>query len=211
MAKRAARRVGLALGLLALALASPPRVARAQDDPDLARLASGQSQKTNWEPPGTGQRYGHADVLVHAPLAVVHKAVLDFGHYKDLVPDKFHNARVIGKEEGGTDVYMQVPIMHGMVNLWQVMRFRDLKPLARGWGIVEGFFVKGNLRTANAVWTLHAVNDDYTLLKFDLLLALSIPAPQSAIDEELRDAAMQAVDAIRDRAQGTPGPVAFKP
>jgi hypothetical protein len=188
-----------ALGIAALSLVAP--AVRAQQDDDLAALASGQSRKTNWQPPGLADRYGHAEVLVHAPIGVVHKAVLDYGHYKDLVPDKFHNARVIGKEDGGTDVYMQVPIMHGMITLWQVMRWRDLKPLATGWAIVEGWFVKGNIKNANAAWTMHAIDDEHTVLKFDLLMVLNMPAPQAAIDEELRDAAMQAVDAIRDRAQ----------
>jgi hypothetical protein len=196
--------------IVALGLACP-RPALAEEDADLVRLKTGQSQRWNWEPPGLHDRYGHAEVLVHAPIGVVHKAVLDFGKYKELVPDKFHNARVIGKEDGGTDVYMQVPIMHGMVTLWQVMRWRDLKPLARGWAAVEGFYVKGNLRTANAAWTMHAIDESYTVLKFDLLLSLNLPAPQAAVDEELRDAAVQAVDAIRDRAQGTPGPVAYAP
>jgi hypothetical protein len=30
----------------------------------------------------------------------------------------------------------------------------------------------------------------------------TIPAPQAAVDEELRDSALKAVDAIHDRAQG---------
>jgi hypothetical protein len=183
--------------------------ARADADPDVTRLADGHSQKKNWVPPSATERYGHSDVLVHASLAAVKKQVLDFGHYKDLVPDKFHNARVIGKDEGGTDVYLQVPIMRGLITLWEVMRFRDLQPLASGWAIVEGFFVKGNLKTANTTWTMHAIDDTTTLLSLDLLIVPLVPAPQANVDEELRDAAMQAVDAIRDHAQAAPGPVAY--
>jgi hypothetical protein len=36
-----------------------------------------------------------------------------------------------------------------------------------------------------------------------MLLKPGLPAPQSAIDEELRDSARYAVDSIHDRAQGT--------
>ena len=207
MSSRAAR---FAVGLVVLAVSALAVTdARADDDPDLTRLATGQSQKWNWAPPSVGDRYGHAEVLVHAPIGIVHKAVLDFGKYKDLVPDRFHNARIIGKDEGGTDVYMQVPIMHGMVNLWQVMRFRDLKPTDQGWALVEGWYVKGNLKGANAAWTLHAIDENYTVLKFDLLLTLNLPAPQNLVDEELRDAAEQAVNGIRDRTQGVAGAVAY--
>lgn len=202
-----------ALSLAAVALVASPLLAngdaRADVDPDVVRLADGHSQKKNWVPPSATERYGHSDVLVHAPLAAVKKQVLDFGHYKDLVPDKFHNARIIGKDAGGTDVYLQVPIMRGLVVLWEVMRFHDLQPLAPGWAIVEGFFVKGNLKTANTTWTMHAVDESTTLLELDLLIVPLVPAPPSLVDEELRDAAMQAVDAIRDRAQGTPGPVVY--
>ncbi len=201
-----ARRAALAFAACALFVHAD---ARADVDPNVARLADGHSQKNNWVPPSATERYGHSDVLVHAPLAAVKKQVLDFAHYKDLVPDKFHNARVIGKDAGGTDVYMQVPIMRGLITLWEVMRFRDLQPIASGWAIVEGFYVKGNLKTANTTWTMHAVDETTTLLELDLLIVPLVPAPQSAVDEELRDAAMQAVDAIRDRAQGTPGPVAY--
>jgi hypothetical protein len=194
--------------LFALWLSAPAVSADAPDAgvSDVARLADGRSQRSNWQPPGTDQRYGHAEVLVHAPLAAVHAAVRDYGRYKDLVPSKFNNARVVAKEDGATDVYMQVPIMHGMVTLWQVMRFRDLGPLAPGWAMVEGWFVRGNLKGGNVAWTLHAIDPEYTLLAVDLLIVPNVPAPQMLIDEELRDAAAQAVEGIRDRTQPSPGP-----
>jgi hypothetical protein len=181
----------------------------AEPDPDMKRLADGKSVKWNWEPPGTHARYGHAEVLVHAPFPSVRRQVLDYAHYKDLVPEKFHNARIVGKEGAMTEVYMQVPIMHGMVTLWDVMKFTELKPVAPDWSIVEGWLVKGNVKDANAVWTVHRIDDEFTVLKFDLLIVPTIPAPQSALDEELRDAAMDAINAMHDRAQGSNLPVAY--
>jgi hypothetical protein len=206
-------RFALALFASALAFGATTTLdvsrALAEDDPDLARLADGVSRKENWQPPGTTQRYGHAEVLVHAPLAAVKKVVLDYAHYKDLVPNKFHTSRLVAKENGATDVYLQVPIMHGMITLWDVMRFRELTPVAPGWAMVEGWLVRGNVKEANVAWTMHAIDDEYTVLKFDLLILPSMPAPQSAIDEELRDAAMDAIDAVRDKAQGAPGAQAY--
>ena len=64
---------------------------------------------------------------------------------------------------------------------------------------------KGNVDDMDVLWTLRALGGEWTLLKFDLLLKPGIPAPQSAIDEELRDSAMYAVDAVHDRAQGCIG------
>jgi hypothetical protein len=75
--------------------------------------------------------------------------------------------------------------------------------------MVEGWLVKGNVKTANAAFTVHRVDDNFTILKFDLLILPNVPAPQVAIDEELRDAAMDAVNAIHDRAQGNKNVVPY--
>jgi len=176
---------------------------------DLARLADGRAQRSNWQPPGVADRYGRGEVLVHAPLAAVHKAVLDYGRYKDLVPNKFHVARVLGREGDATDVYMQLPILHGLVTLWQVMRFRDVKPLAPGWAIVQGWSIRGNLKAGNIAWTMHAIDGEHTVLTCDLLILPNMPAPQAMVDEELRDAAAVAVEGIRDVAQEAPGPAPY--
>ncbi len=88
-----------------------------------------------------------------------------------------------------------------MITLWQVFRFQEVKPLARGWAIVEGWYVKGNIGRGNAAWTLHAIDDERTLVTFDLLVLPNVPLPQSLLDQGLRNAAGQAVEAIRARAQ----------
>jgi hypothetical protein len=207
-----------ALAAVVVAMVPAPR-ARAQGapdpasavDPDLARLASGQSQRSNWQPPGTGDRYGHAEVLVAAPSAQLRKMVLDFAHYREMTGGKFHVSRVIGKEAGGTDVYFQIPVLDGMIMLWQVFRFQELKPLAPGWTMIEGWYVKGNIGRGNAAWTLHAVDDMHTVLKFDLLVVPNVPLPQSLLDDGLRNAAAEAVESVRDRAQEHPGPVPYAP
>jgi hypothetical protein len=193
------------LAALGLVLATSARSDAAPgEDPEAARIRdTGHSLKWNWTPPGRTDRFGHAEVLINAPLASVRSVITDFGHYKDLVPEKFHNARVIAKENGTTDLYMQVPIMHGVVTLWDVLRFGPVRTIGPNTEQLEGRYVKGNIKDANIVLTIRSIEPNWTLLKFDLLLLPNIPAPQSAIDEELRDAARQGVDAIHDRAQGT--------
>ncbi len=205
------------LGALAVAFAlgAAPSSAHADErDPDADRIAAaGHSLKWNWTPPGHSDRYGHAETLIHAPLAAVRAHVLDFGHYKDFVPDKFKISRVVGHgPDGSADVYIQIAVMHGLVLLWDVTRFAPTRKLEPGMEVVEGRMVsgKGNVDDVNVVWTLRALDNEWTLLKFDLLLKPGLPAPQSAIDEELRDSAMNAVDAIHDRAQGTPGIAAWR-
>ncbi len=202
-----------ALGILG-ALSTVSAGGRADDrDAEAARIAAaGHSLKWNWTPPGHSARYGHAETLIRAPLPAVRAQVLDFGHYKDFVPDKFKISRVIGHgPDGSADVYIQIAVMHGMVLLWDVTRFAPARRLEPGLEVVEGRMVsgKGNVEDLDVVWTLRAVDGQWTLLKCDLLLKPGLPAPQSAIDEELRDSAMNAVDAIHDRAQGTQGIAAW--
>lgn len=202
--RRTYRTLPRLLALGAVGLLAVPTAAQADGtDAEASRIATaGHSLKWNWVPPGKSDRFGHAEVLINAPLPAVRAVVTDYGHYKDLVPSKFHNAHVIAKDAQGTDVYMQVPILHGMVTLWDVTRFGPVRPVGPGIETMEGNFVRGNLKAMNAIFTMRALSDHWTLLKFDLLLLPNLPAPQSAIDEELRDAALQAVDAIHDRAQG---------
>jgi hypothetical protein len=194
-------------------LAVAPSTALAED-PDAARIAAaGHSLKWNWTPPGHSDRYGHAETLIHAPLQAVRTRVLDFAHYREIVPEKFKTSRVIGHgPDGSADVYIQIAVLHGMVTLWDVTRFMPPRTVEPGVDVIEGRMVpgKGNVDDVDVVWTLRALDDEWTLLKFDLLLKPGWPAPQSAVDEELRDSAMAAVDSIHDRAQGSRGIAAWR-
>ncbi|HTB77109.1 MAG TPA: hypothetical protein VK762_27880 [Polyangiaceae bacterium] len=187
-------------------LATPFSVAGAAD-PDAQRIASaGHSLKWNWTPPGRVERYGHAETLIHAPLASVRAKVVDYAHYKDILPSRFKMSRVVGHvPDGSADVYIQIAVLHDMLMLWDVTRFSPVKRAAPGLEMLEGKMVpgKGNVQDMNVVWTMHALDSGWTVLKLDLLLKPGIPAPQSAIDEELRDSARYAVDMVHDRAQGT--------
>ena len=70
-------------------------------DPDLPRLADGHAERTNYQPAGMPDRYGRGQVLVNAPIGVVRRLVLDYGHYRELTAGKFHTSRVIAKAPGG--------------------------------------------------------------------------------------------------------------
>ncbi|HXX68381.1 MAG TPA: hypothetical protein VEK07_14425 [Polyangiaceae bacterium] len=178
-------------------------------DPDASRIAAaGHSLKWNWTPPGRTDRYGHAETLIHAPIGIVRSNVVDFSHYRDIFPERFKSSRVVGHQaDRSTDVYIQIAVLHGVVLLWDVARFAPPRELSPGTEVIEGRMVpgKGNVQDMDVVWTLRALDDQWTVLKFDLLLKPGLPAPQWAIDEELRDSARIAVDSMHDRAQGTCG------
>jgi hypothetical protein len=205
-----ARKVLAILTLVALAAAVPVldgRAARADAlDPDAARISAARhSLKWSWTPPGRSERYGHAEVLVRAPLSTVRKHVLDFGHYRDILPSRFKQSRIVGRgPDSSTDVYVQISVLHGLISLWNVARFTSPRETSPGVEVVQGRMIpgRGNVSDMDVVWTMRALGDQWTLLKFDILLKPGLPAPQSMIDEELRDAALVAVDSIHDRAQG---------
>jgi hypothetical protein len=175
-------------------------------DPEATRIAAaGHSLEWNWLPPGHADRYGHAETLIHAPLSAVRARVLDYSHYRDILPSRFKISRVVGHvPDGSADVYIQIAVMHDMVLLWDVTRFAPVRRQAPGVEVVEGKMLpgKGNVEDLDVVWTMHELDAHWTVLKLDLLLKPGLPAPQSAVDEELRDSARYAVDMIHDRAQG---------
>ena len=52
-----------------------------------------------------------------------------------------------------------------------------------------------------------SIDAKHSLIEVDILLVPVLPAPQSYVDEELRDGAQDFVNGLRDKAQGTVGPV----
>jgi hypothetical protein len=189
----------------AFAVASPVR-ANAPSDPDAVRLAAaGHSLKWNWTPPGRSQRFGHAETLVHAPLETVRQLVNDFGNYKALAPSITTSRVVHHWPDGSTDVYLRMGVLNNTLTFWNVTRFAPIRRAPQGEEVLEGQMVpgKGNIDDSAAVWTMSATGAEWTVLKFDVLLRPGVPAPQSLIDEQLRDSAMDAVNSIHDRAQGT--------
>ncbi|MCL2723271.1 MAG: hypothetical protein FWD69_02445 [Polyangiaceae bacterium] len=168
------------------------QISRLQMDPGPIR--------SNWVPPGKSERYGHAEALILAPYGTVRAKISDFAHYKDLAGPKFKKVSVTGRQGDATDIYFQLPIMKGLVTIWYVTRFVPPRPAAGGGEVVEGTFVKGNIRGMHIAFKVRPGPDDgSTILVCDLLLSLGIPAPQSNVDEELRDACGDALNAVRAR------------
>jgi hypothetical protein len=193
------------LALAAIAMSSP--VQADAPDADAARIAAaGHSLDWVWTPPGRSEHFGHGETLIHAPMAQVRRTVLDFGRYKDLGPD-IKTSRVVGKEpDGSTDVYLRIAVLNDMISFWNVTRFAPLRQ-EPGIEVIEGRMVpgKGNIDDSVIKWTIHSAGDEWTVLKFDALLRPGVPAPQSLIDNTLRESAVHTVESVRDRLQATKG------
>jgi len=197
----------------ALCLIAVPAVAQADaeapdpaKDPQVAKLLDAKATlKWNYDRPNG--RYGHAEALVDAPADRLAKVAQDFGHYKEL-HRKFATARVVAKEGDRTDVYMRYPVQIGMltVEFHEVMRFAPLRVSGNA-QILEGSGVKGDMKQGHTVITIKPVDAKHSLITVDILLVPRIPAPQSLVDEELRDGAGDFVNGLKDKAQGHGGPV----
>jgi hypothetical protein len=204
--------------VLTLALVALPTLAQAEGekepakdparDPQVARLL--EAKKTlNWNHTlgGGKDRYGHAEALVDAPADKLAKTAVEFGKYKEL-HRKFATARVIGKEGDQTDVYMRYPVTIGplTIELYEVMRFGPDRASA-GTHVIEARGIKGDMKRGHTLITIRPVDAKHSLIEVDILLVPVLPAPQSYVDEELRDGAQDFVNGLRDKAQGSVGPV----
>jgi hypothetical protein len=200
-----ARWIGSLLAIGGLVVSSP--VAADARDGDAVRIAAaGHSLDWTWTPPGRTERFGHGETLIHAPLAQVRKTVLDFSRYKDLGPD-IKTSRVVGREpDGSTDVYIRIGVLNDLLSFWNVTRFAPLRQ-EPGVEVIEGHMLpgKGNIDDSVVKWTMHSAGDEWTVLKFDALLRPGVPAPQSLIDNTLRESAVHTVESVRDRLQDKSG------
>ncbi len=193
------------LALASIAMAAP--VEANAPDSDAARIAAaGHSLDWTWVPPGHTERFGHGETLIHAPMAEVRKTVLDFGRYKNLGPD-IKTSRGVGREpDGSTDDYLRIAVLNDLVSFWNVTRFAPLREDA-GIETIEGKMLpgKGNVDDSIVKWTMHSAGDEWTVLKFDALLRPGVPAPQSLIDNTLRESAVHTVESVRDQVQHAVG------
>ena len=199
-----ARRFASAVAALTLAVGTiaAPVVAIAEGkDAEAQKLSeTREAQRYNVAMPGASIRAGGAAIYVNAPMAVVKKVVTDYAHYATFMP-RFQQSRVVAKKDGKTDVYLQVPIVHGAATVWSLTRFEPPTKEGSTGERVEGKMIEGNVDDFRAVWHLRPVNDTHTVLKAELLIVPKLPLPGSVITPELEYAADQAVTSARDRAE----------
>jgi len=192
----------VAAALVALATIGAPTFASAEtQDEVVTRLrAKNDSERYTAEVPGQSIRAGGARILVNAPLAQVRSVVQDFAHYQDFMP-RFKRSRVVGNSPRFTDVYLQVPILHGAANVWSVTRFAPPIKKEDGTEVIKGRMMQGNVDDFRATWYLTPIDANTTLLRSEILIVPKLPVPGSVVTGELGYAADMAVTGVRNRAQ----------
>jgi len=191
----------------ALLMVAVPLVARADVQADATRLRDSRTaERFNLES-NASIRTGGAQIFVNAPIAVVRQIVTDYAHYQEFMPG-FKRSRVVQRSKDYTDVYLQVPILHGAATVWTVARFTPASHQPNGTEVIEGTMQQGNVSDFRATWRLIPVDANHTIVKSEILIVPKLPLPSSVVTPELEYAADKAVTASRNRAESSPPRVA---
>jgi ribosome-associated toxin RatA of RatAB toxin-antitoxin module len=142
---------------------------------------------------------GAARARVLSSHDTLRSVVTDYPHYSQIIT-RFEKARVVGRVGQETDVYLEVPILHGMAKIWAVVRF-DPPKLEGGDEVVRGRMLRGNVKRLDAAWRLRKVDETSADLALELLIVPDLPAPHALILSEVRRAAARAVSGARAEAE----------
>jgi ribosome-associated toxin RatA of RatAB toxin-antitoxin module len=150
---------------------------------------------------------GGAAIFVNAPIEAVRRLVTDYRHYDTMIKP-FKQSKLLSRSKGVSEVYLEVPILHGAATVWVVVNIGQ--PVKEnGEEKIVAKFQRGNVDDFRAVWRLRAVDAEHTVVKLELLVDPKLPAPASVVTGELTGAADKAVTAVRERAQqNKPAPTA---
>jgi hypothetical protein len=104
---------------------------------------------------------------------------------------------------------MKYPVTIGKLTfeLHETMRFAPTKSVGNAYVLEGQALLNGDMKQGHTVITVKPIDAKHSLLMVDVLLVPKLPAPQSFIDEELRDGALDFLNGLKDKAQGWSGPV----
>ena len=121
------------LAFLAFMLAALPGVGHAEDDETQALVKRGKALRYSVKTtaPANSIDTGGAAIYVSAPLAEVRKIITDYRHYDQFIKP-FEQSRLLSRRKGVSEVYFEVPIMHGAAKIWCVVNFEPPSKDAAG-------------------------------------------------------------------------------
>src|SRR5690349_6362989 len=111
---------------------------------------------------------GAARARVASTHDTLRSVLTDYGHYSQIIT-RFEKARIVGKVGQQTDVYLEVPILHGATKVRAVVRFDP--PKTEGTDLViRGRMVKGNVKRLDSTWRVRKVDETSADLVLELLI-----------------------------------------
>lgn len=178
-------------------------------DPQAVELFKlNRDKKSHFTEPGSKQVWGRAQIFVDAPMANVRTAILDYGNWSSYIK-RFQKSKLLKKEGGTAEVYLQMPILKGAATLWAVEKFEA--PVADGKGEkIVGKLVKGNVDDLQAVWRYRPVDDKHTVVQLDIYVVPKLAVPDGLMISQREDAAGEGCLGVKDRAQELASLVAIK-
>jgi ribosome-associated toxin RatA of RatAB toxin-antitoxin module len=130
---------------------------------------------------------------VGASTAVIGSVVTDYEGY-DVFISRFKSAKVVKRGKNSTDVYLEVPILHGLSKVWAVTRFEHHQA-ADGSSVVRGRMLKGNMKRFDTTWRVRKLRDGSSELALELLVVPDFYAPDWLVLQEVKAAAARGVGA----------------
>jgi ribosome-associated toxin RatA of RatAB toxin-antitoxin module len=165
--------------------------------PPRAPSARGEAERYRVDAPASDVDVGGAAITVHGSMERVLAVVQSYPRYREIMP-RVEQSRVVGKSEGGTEVYLQAPILGGVARVWGIARFSPPEPWEDGGRKIVATMVKGNLRSWHGVWKLTPCGEECTVLQLEMHIELKLPVPASSISGETAWACDKAVTSVRD-------------
>jgi hypothetical protein len=182
-------------------LGAVPQTASAADDEATRLEAAGKASRytTKTTEPSNSIDTGGAAIYVKAPIEDVRRIITDFRHYEKVIKP-FKQSKLLSRSKGVSEVYLEVPILHGAATVWVVAL---VGPPEKN-GNEERYIAKmqrGNVDDFRAVWKLRAVDAEHTIVKLEILVDPKLPAPAALVTPELCTAADKAVTGVREQAE----------
>jgi ribosome-associated toxin RatA of RatAB toxin-antitoxin module len=192
-----------AIALTTFAMLGMPDTATAETREETVQRLRDLNKAERYQAPVDGHsiKAGGARVVINAPISVVRSIVQDYGNYEKFMP-RFKQSKIVDKNDTSTQVYLQVPILHGAANVWSVVQFGQPIKKADGSEVIRGRMVESNVKEFRAIWTLVPIDEKTTLLSSEILIVPSLPVPGSVVTGELEYASDMAVTSTRKKAEG---------
>jgi ribosome-associated toxin RatA of RatAB toxin-antitoxin module len=185
--------------LLLAALLSCPSGALADETTELQARGKALRYTHKTTDPPSRIDTGGAAIFVDAPLQVARKIATDYRHYSKFVKG-FSQSRLISREKGVSEVYFEVPVLHGAATIRAVVLMDP--PVKDGaCEKIAGRYKSGNVSDFRTTWRLCPVDEARTIVKLEILVDPKLPVPSSLVARELSAAADRGVTAVRREAQ----------
>jgi hypothetical protein len=149
---------------------------------------------------GTLVRMGRSEVVIRAPMELVVRQMTDFAHYNEFLPH-VRESRVVRRNRGATDVYMQVPLGGSLGVIWALLRLDSRRTPDRF--VLDGQAVDSNMDRFETHTVIERVAGDpaATRLTFRMLALPRLPFPSSVFTREMRDATRTITQNLRARVE----------